>query len=153
MLALAAAFCWTTRREPATSARFSLAVSFVLAVTVILEPTGGAVYDHVVLIPAIVWLGFRRAEIRNASRPMRMLAVVAMFAIGWQWVTACGVALASLFSAAPAESPGVLVFPARMAAPLPLVLLALLSFFVVRALRGETVTRGESEPLRGLSST
>ena len=153
MLMLTAAFCWSTRREPATSARFSLAVSLVLAVTVILEPTGGAVYDQVVLIPAIVWLAIRHAEIRKASRPMRMLAIVAVFAICWQWVSASGVALASLFLPGPASKPAVLVLPARMAAPLPFVLLALLSFFVVRALRGETIIRGDSELLPSLSST
>ncbi len=138
MLAFTAALCWTTRREPATSGRFSLAVSFVLAVTVTVEPTGGAVYDHVVLIPAIFWLGFRWAEILNGSRPVRVLAMVAAFAIGWQWIVACGVAVLSLFSAVPASNPAVLVFPARMAAPLPFVLLALLSFFVVRVLREKT---------------
>jgi len=145
MLALAGAYCWATRREPATSARFSLMVSFVLAVTVILEPTGGAVYDHVVMIPAILWLGFRRAEILNGSRPMRVLALVAVFAICWQWIVACGVAVLSLFSAVPAGNPGVLVLPARMAAPLPFVLLALLSFFAVRVLREKTAV-GELRP-------
>jgi hypothetical protein len=141
MLVLAAAICWRMRHRPANTAGFSLAMSFVLAVTVILEPTGGAVYDHVVLIPAIVWLGFRRAEILNGSRPMRVLALVALLAICWQWLVACGVTLVSLFSSGWARSPAVLVFPTRMAAPLPFVLLALLSFFVVRVLRGETAIR------------
>ncbi len=150
MLAFASAICWTTRREPPTSARFSLAVSFVLAATVIVEPTGGAVYDHVVLIPAILWLGSRRAEILNGSRPLRVLALVAVFAIGWQWIVACGVAAFSLFSAVPASNPAVLVFPARMAAPLPFVLLALLSFFVVRVLRENTAV-GELRPAKNES--
>jgi hypothetical protein len=142
MLALAGAICWCNRRQPANSAGFSLAVSVVLAITVMVAPTGGAVYDQVVLIPAILWLGFRRAEILNASRPMRVLALIAVVALGWQWILACGVALASLFSPAWASSRAVLVFPTRMAAPLPFVLLALLSFFVMRDLRGETGALG-----------
>ncbi|MGA7768264.1 MAG: glycosyltransferase 87 family protein [Candidatus Sulfotelmatobacter sp.] len=137
LLAFAGAICWRTRRQPAGSASFSLALSFVLAVTVILAPTGGAVYDQVVLLPAICWLGFRRSEILNASRPMRVLALTALVALCWQWFVACGVALASVFSPAWARNPAVLVFPTRMAAPLPFVLLALLSFFVVRVLRGQ----------------
>ena len=136
LLGLAGAIGWRTRRQPAGSADFFLAVSFILAVTVVLAPTGGAVYDQVVLLPAICWLGFRRAEILNASRPMRVLALAALVALCWQWFVACGVALASLISPVWTRNPAVLVFPTRMAAPLPFVLLALLSFFVVKLLRG-----------------
>ena len=138
MLALAGAICWRSRLLPAGSAAFSLAVSFVLAVTVILAPTGGAVYDQVVLLPAIVWLGSRRADILNASRPVRVLALAAVVALCWQWFVACGVALASLIAPVWVSNPAVIVFPTRMAAPLPFVLLALLAFFVVRSLRGQT---------------
>lgn len=147
LLALAGAFCWSARRQPAGSSSFSLAVSFVLAVTVILAPTGGAVYDQVVLLPAILWLGFHRAEILNASRPMRVLALTAVVALCWQWFVACGVALASLFSPVWASNPAVLVFPTRMAAPLPFVLLALLSFFVFKVLRGQTEAVAPASPL------
>jgi len=148
MLALAAAICWRKRRQPVGSAAFSLAVSLVLVVTVMLMPTGGAVYDQVVLLPAIFWLGSRRGEILGASRPIRVLALAALVTISWQWFMACAVALGSLVSPLWARSPAVVVFPARMAAPLPFVLLALLSFFAVRMLRGQTDT-GEGS----LSST
>jgi hypothetical protein len=147
-LTLAAAACWRARREPAGSASFSLAMSFVLGVTVILAPTGGAVYDQVILLPAILWLGLRRAEILSASRPLRVLALAAMVALCWQWITACGVAFASVFWPARASNPAVLVFPTRMAASLPFVLLALLSFFIVRILRGQTDTYGVSLPVQ-----
>jgi len=144
MLALASAICWRSRRLPAGSAEFSLAVSLVLAVTVILAPTGGAVYDQVILLPAICWLGSRRADILNASRPVRVLALAAVVALCWQWFVACGVALASLIAPVWVSNPAVIVFPTRMAAPLPFVLLALLSFFVVRGLRGQTDDPGGS---------
>ncbi|HKH99718.1 MAG TPA: glycosyltransferase 87 family protein [Candidatus Sulfotelmatobacter sp.] len=144
MLALAVAICWRTRHRLAASAAFSLAVSFVLAVTVILMPTGGAVYDQVVLLPAIFWLGSRRGEILSASRPIRVLALAALVTISWQWFMACAVALGSLVSPLWARSPAVVVFPARMAAPLPFVLLALLSFFAGRMLRGQTHALAES---------
>src|SRR5439155_23723242 len=70
LLVLAATVCWRVRRQPASSAGFCLAVSFVLAVTVVVAPTGGAVYDQIILLPAIVWLGFRRAEVLKAGLPM-----------------------------------------------------------------------------------
>jgi hypothetical protein len=138
LLAFAGIFGWNMRRQPGASAGFALTVSFLLAVTVLLAPTGGAVYDQVILVPAICWLGFRRADILNASRPIRVLAVAALVALCWQWFVACGVALASLVSPGWAKSPAVLVFPTRMAAPLPFAFLALLLFFVVRSLRGQT---------------
>jgi hypothetical protein len=136
MVALACAIGWVTRRQMASSVNFLLVVSFLLDVTVIVAPTGNAVFDQVILVPAILWLGFHRAEILNGSRAVRVVALTAMVALCWQWVVACGVALVSLFSPVWAASPAVLVFPTRMAAPLPLLLLALLSFFVVRVLRG-----------------
>ena len=136
MVALACAIGWVTRRQMASSVNFLLVVSFLLDVTVIVAPTGNAVFDQVILVPAILWFGFHRAEILNGSRAVRVVALTAMVALCWQWVVACGVALVSLFSPVWAASPAVLVFPTRMAAPLPLLLLALLSFFVVRVLRG-----------------
>lgn len=142
LLALSAAIGWRTLHFPAGSASFSLATSFVLAVTVVLAPTGGAVYDQVVLTPALCWLSFRRADILNASRPLRVLTLAALFALGWQWFVACGVALTSVFLPASARSPEILVLPTRMAAPLPFAILALLSFFVVSVLRGQTDASG-----------
>ncbi len=138
MLVLAGVICWRTRRLPTAAGGFSLAASLVLTITVLLEPTGGAVFDQVVLIPAILWLGCHKAEIVNGSRLLRVLALVVAVALGWQWMAACGVALASLLSPVWAKNPAVLVFPTRMAAPLPFMLLALLSFFVVRILKGQT---------------
>jgi hypothetical protein len=142
LLALSAALCWKTRRSPAGSANFSLATSFVLAVTVMLAPTGGAVYDQVILIPSLCWLSFRRADILNGSRPIRVLALASIFSLAWEWLVACGVALASVFFKSVASSPGVLVLPTRMAASVPFGLLALLLFFVVRTLRGQTDLSG-----------
>jgi hypothetical protein len=143
MLALAGAICWKMHRLPAGSAGFSLTVSFVLAVTVMLAPTGGAVYDQVILLPGIFWLASHRADILNARRPMRVLALAAVVVICWQWFAACGVDLVSMFLPVWASSPAVIVLPTRGAAPLPFVILALLSFFVVKVLRGQTDDLGD----------
>ena len=137
MLALAIWSCWRARHEPAASGKFSLVVSFVLTVTVVLAPTGGAVYDQVILLPAILWLGFRGSEIPETRRPMRVLMVVAIVALCWQWVMACGIALGSIVFSTWVRNPTVLVFPTRMAAPFPFVLLAMLSFHIVRSQRGQ----------------
>lgn len=150
MLALCAAMCWRARREPASSLSFSLATSLVLAVTVLLLPTGGAVYDQVILLPSVFWLWSRREEILGAGIPLRVLGWAAAVAMSWQWIAACAVAVASLVFPALASNPAVLVLPTRMAAPLPFVLLALLSFFAVRFWRGES--NWTSTPLAAVDS-
>lgn len=142
LLALTLGLCWKTRRFPAGSGSFSLTTSFALAVTVMLAPTGGAVYDQVILVPAICCLSLRRAEILNASRPIRVLALAALFTLGWQWVVACAVAVGSVLFPSWTRSPEILVLPTRMAAPVPFALLALLSFFAVGVLRGQSDASG-----------
>jgi hypothetical protein len=78
-----------------------------------------------------------------------VLALAAMVALCWQWIMACGVALASVFWPARASNPAILVFPTRMAASLPFVLLALLSFFIVPTLRRNRDPYGISLPVQG----
>jgi len=145
MLVLAAAVAWRTRALAASSEGFLLSVSLILTITVILLPTGGAVYDQVILVPVILWLWSRRAEILRASAPLRILALAAIVALSWQWVMGCAVALGSLFWPEWSSSPAALVFPTRMAAPLPFVVFAILSFSAASSLRGQA--RGDERPL------
>ncbi len=140
ILALAGAVCWRVRREEVSGAAFSLALSLVLAVTVILAPTGGAVYDQVVLLPAVLWLGFRASEMGRASLPVRVLAWLAGLVVCWQWVVASAVALIARLQPGLAGNPGLIVLPNRMAAPLPFVLLALLGWYAGKVLRGKRVS-------------
>lgn len=137
MLVLCGAMCWRTRRKPADTTSFALTMSLVLAVTVMLLPTGGAVYDQVILLPAIFLLWSRRAEIFHTGIPLRVLGIAAAIAMSWQWIGACAVALASLLFPSLSRSAFVLVLPTRMAAPLPFVLLAMLAFLVGRQMRGD----------------
>ena len=138
LLALASTVCWKIRHHRAGSAEFSLCVSLVLTVTAILLPTGGAVYDQVILLPAIFWLWSRRHEIAGASHPLRVLALAALVALFWQWITASAVAVISLAWPHWTHTPAVLVFPTRMAAPLPFVVIAILAFFAAKSSRGQT---------------
>ncbi len=132
MLAVAAAIAWRARMQPAGFPGFSLGVSLVLSVTALLLPTGGAVYDQIVLLPAIFWIWSRRADILRASPPVRLLLLVGFFALFWQWMTACAVAIISLIVPAWTRNPAVLVFPTRMAASLPFVVFAILAWLAVR---------------------
>jgi hypothetical protein len=144
MLVLAGVIGYKTRRHPADSPGFALAVSFILAVTVILLPTGGAVYDQVILLPAIFWLAARSDVIPKSSLPIRVLAICALIALSWQWFVACGVTIAALLHSSVISSAAVIVLPTRMAASLPFVVISLLSFFVVRFVRGQADAAGQA---------
>jgi hypothetical protein len=133
LLGFVAAVCWKNIRHPVPSPEFSLCVSLVLAVTALLLPTGAAVYDQIILLPAILWLWGRRNS--KTTLPVRVLAVVALIALSWQWVVAFGVAVASLVAPRWASTPAALVFPLRMAASLPFLVMALLGLFAVRLIQ------------------
>jgi hypothetical protein len=126
---------WEARRLPAASSGFLLAICFILSATEMLLPSGGAVYDQLVMLPGIFWLWLRREKILSASPPMRVMGLAALAALSWQWIMACGVVLITVVSPASAQNYLLLVFPTRMAASLPFAVIVLLAFFVVRLLR------------------
>jgi len=124
LLALAARVCWLARRETAQSSGFWLAVTIVLAVAVVLVPTGGAVYDHLVLLPGILWLFCPGADHgTHALGPIRWLG---WLVLSWQWVAAAGVAVAALLWANLRHNQFAILLPLRTAAALPFVILAML---------------------------
>ncbi|HEY1676204.1 MAG TPA: glycosyltransferase family 87 protein [Candidatus Sulfotelmatobacter sp.] len=141
---LTLAVIWRTRQEPAGSAAFTLAFSWMLAMAVLMEPTGGAVYDHIVLLPLILWLIARHADILGAPRYIRTVSLITGFALSWFWLLAAAVAVAALIAPSWARMPEVIVFPARMAAPLPFLLAMLLAYFVIRMLRENRYTGRQS---------
>jgi hypothetical protein len=135
LLMLAACICWRTRRAAAMSHDFALTLSLALAVTIVTLPTGGAVYDHVLLLPAILWLYSNRDQILRAARSLRLFVVLGLIALSWQWIAAGLVDI--LVWAIPGWSSAaqLLVFPLRTAAPLPFAVLAALIYFAIGTLR------------------
>ena len=67
LLLVTLAVIWRSRRELAGSVTFTLAFCWMLVVAVLMEPTGGAVYDQIILLPAVLWLMARRADILVAA--------------------------------------------------------------------------------------
>lgn len=143
LLVLTLAVIWRSRREPAGSAHFALSFSWMLSVAVLMEPTGGAVYDQIILLPAVLWLMASRAEILAAPRYVRTISVLTALAMSWFWLLAAIAALLALAAPAWARTPEVIVFPTRMAAPLPFLIAILLAYFIVRMLRNTGVGQME----------
>jgi hypothetical protein len=129
---------------------FALALSFLLAVTVMTLPTGSAVYDHILLLPGLFWLGSHREEVVRAGRPLRLLLVVALLALAWPWIGACLVDVLVWIVPAWRGTAQLLVLPLRTAAPLSFALLAALTFFVLqRSANGDSELRQEVPALAG----
>jgi hypothetical protein len=139
LIVLAAWLCWQKRCEPANSEAFALCTVFALAITALVLPSTIAVYDQFLLLPAALWLCIRPMRIFRGSLPLRVLALMAIGALGWQWLTACGIAFASIVWPAVAHSPKLLLLPLRTAASVPFAFVAPLCFEVVQEIRMNAV--------------
>ena len=74
MLALAAVatLCWRERRQPAGSAAFAIALSSVLALTVLIIPAVVQPFNHVLLLPSILLVIRHWPELRKTKLTMRI---------------------------------------------------------------------------------
>jgi len=88
---------WRFRKEPAGSGQFNFALITALVLTALVLPNaGGAHYNQVLLIPACLWLvtsGWALAKERGLARLMWMIAVNAL---AWEWILALPVSFAAL---------------------------------------------------------
>lgn len=87
---------WRVRRESASSARFEVAVAATLAVTAVALLPGQAVYDQIILLPAILLLikGWQRVWHRSVLT--RIAALLASLSLVWPWIAALGVSIAAV---------------------------------------------------------
>ncbi|HEX4485350.1 MAG TPA: glycosyltransferase 87 family protein [Terriglobales bacterium] len=123
-----------------SSSPFIESVSLSLAITVLVLPSSVAVYDHVLLFPAIFLLFSRRLEILSGGLPLRILGWVAAAVISWQWIGATGVVLASLVVPHDLKSTWILA-PLRTAACVPFAVVSLLLFLIWRT--GRELTKAK----------
>jgi hypothetical protein len=133
LLALAAHVCWRTRHFPPERNDFQLTLAIVLAVTITLFPTGAALYDHLLLMPAWLWLYKHRAMVAGASVPLRWLFRLLLAALAWQWIAALGVALLVAFLPALRSNTLLGSVPVRLQLSLPFITIALLGLMAARS--------------------
>lgn len=136
-LAMAALVGWRSMRKDVTSQEFSFALIFILAVSVLLQPSAGAAYDQVVLLPGILWLWRHRDRISSSSTPVRVIGLATMVALSWQWITASAIAFLSIVAPTFAHGHLLLILPTRMAASLPFAVVGLLSVFARQFARAD----------------
>ena len=87
VLAVAATvyICWKNRRLTQDSPMFAAMASLTLAVTVIVTPSY-ALYNEVILLPALLLLVRDRQRLWNQSRVSRVLLSLAAVCLLWQWL-------------------------------------------------------------------
>ncbi len=128
-LATTAGFAWNSRRAPATSLRFGLCLSLLLAVTTVTVLPEHAFYDQIVLLPGIMVVA-RSWRAFWSRRISRFVLVVAASTLFWPWIAAPAVILAHFV--APGLAAAILFSPLRTAAVIPFAVLGLL-FLLIRS--------------------
>lgn len=125
-LIVAGFVAWRHRDAGVESSEFWLTMGLLLCITTIVILPGQAVYDHVILLPAILLLIRSRDALSKAGLVPRVLLWIGAVVLFWPWVAAFGVSVVRVFSATAFDS-GVLFLPIRTAASLPFAVLALLA--------------------------
>jgi hypothetical protein len=121
---------WRMRHAALGSTEFALTGSLLLAVTSITLLPGHAVYDHVILLPGILLIGFSWRSFLGSSRPLRVVLGVGALALFWQWILApIVIALRPILSTRLFVSV-VLTLPIRTAGSIPFGVLALLGIMM-----------------------
>jgi len=116
-----------SRKSDLRSSEFWLTFSLLLSVTAVVLLPGQAVYDHLILVPALLVIWQERYCLYQSGRVSRLLLALVSIVFLWPWVTAACLLLLRLFATrAVFNSPVLLSLPIRTAASLPFAVLAAL---------------------------
>ena len=119
-------FLWRVRRAPADSTQFGLGTALVMALAVMVVPMY-APYNQVLLVPAILVLARDRAIVISRFRAIRVISLLAIVALAWQWIASVGLTIAWFVSPAWALGRWWLPFIATFALPVLVFALVLLN--------------------------
>jgi hypothetical protein len=120
---------WRNRAAAAASLEFGLTLSILLALTCITLLPGQAVYDHLALLPGILFLLRHRRKLLFAGLVPAVLGTVGAIVLFWPWTTALAlIALRPLLPPSLFFSTAIFDLPIRTAASLPFAVFALLVY-------------------------
>ncbi len=89
-------FCWSVRRQPASSTHFILALAFVSTLTVLIIPTALSPYNHLLVLPAVMLILHQWRPLWSRSFLSRVV-ICLLAGIGiLPWLLALVVTVASL---------------------------------------------------------
>jgi len=96
LIALLALF-WHVRKNLPGSRPFNYAVVAALTLTLLILPNSGGYYNHVLLLPAALWMFFSGLQARGASALVRLTWLLSVIALIGQWIAALPLSLGVLF--------------------------------------------------------
>ena len=128
-VAVACVLAWRNRSADAGSWNFWLTFNGLLAVTVVFVLPGQAVYDQLILLPAVLWLARHRHHFRTAGPVPTLLLVLGGVLLCWSWFASLLLlALRPFLSDSVFYGTWVFALPIRNAASLPVAIVALLGW-------------------------
>ena len=133
LLVGAAVLCQPFLRESHDSPNFGMVTAFLLALTVTIVPMF-ALYNQVLLLPALLLLICKFDEFWNQQRVTRMLYAVTAAVVLWPWIAASLLVLSSLLLPAQVVQRG-WKLPLLTTLTVPLLVLALMGLSVSRKSR------------------
>jgi len=116
---------WKVRRASHDSAAFSSILALVLAVTLVIVPSF-APYNQVLLLPAVFLITISWKDLWSRGSLTRVACGLGLLVVGWPWLAACGLMLASRF-VSPSSLQKAWTVPLYTSLGIPLVVLGLLS--------------------------
>lgn len=126
-IVLAVILAWRNRSAEANSRIFWMTLSLLLTITALTILRGLAIYDHLILLPALLLLIRDRSDLVNAGSVPRILLGTGGLVLLWPWITACALILLKPWLASSTfNSNAILSLPLRNAVSLPFAVLVLL---------------------------
>ncbi|HZS98686.1 MAG TPA: glycosyltransferase 87 family protein [Terriglobales bacterium] len=135
LVGLSLLVCWRARCESAASPAFALATTLLLATTVLTLPSTIAIYDQFLLLPGALWLYTNRSLILRGSLVFRILTLITMAAVAWQWFWSIALVLIHWMGPWLPRGPAILLLPFRTAASTPFAITAMLCFVAFQKIR------------------
>jgi hypothetical protein len=140
LMIAAAVLAWRNRDAAPNSRAFWLTLSLLLAMSSITILPGQAVYDHIILLPGILFLLRDWRRLRDAGRVPRTLVIVGAIVLFWPYPSAFVlIAIRPLLTTQQFFSNALFPLPIRTAASFPFAVLALLTY-ALRARLASTPT-------------
>lgn len=126
-IVIAVVLAWRNRTAAPDSRAFWITLSLLLTITTITVLQGLAIYDHLILLPAILLLIRYRVELANLGPVPGILLTVGALLLFWPWISAFALILLRLgLASSTFNSTAIFSLPLRNAASLPFAVLVLL---------------------------
>lgn len=148
LLALAVWFSWTARHDEPTTHRFASTLAFAFIVPVVSLSMGNAVYDHIMIMPALLLLLSHWRNMWGRGRTMRILLWTCAAVFAWQPASATIIFVINVISPTLIRPATLLSAPLRTQPSMPFAVLAVLGLQMVSSRPSMASTQAPADHLQ-----